>query len=111
MPLHIENISVDKPYEIRIANFEDVVPCLVVLMDIDTACSHDGWDIVFTNKGVPSLEAPATAECVHYVIHTQDNVSENAIFRANVHVRQLVDVDCFLRAQDGVVHIHTLTQE
>ena len=111
MALHIENISVDESYEICIANFEYVVPCLVVLMDVDTACSHDGWDIVLTNEGVPSLEAPASAECVHYVIHTQDDVSKNAIFRANVHVRQFVDVDWLLRAQDRVVHVHALTQE
>ena len=85
--------------------------CLVVLVHIDAASAHNSWDVVFTNESVPCFKAPATTERVHYVINAQDHVAEDSILGADVHVRQFVDVDCFLGAQDRVVHVYALTQE
>ena len=111
MALNIENISINQSYEICVANLENIVASLVVLMDINTSSSHNSWDVIFTNESVACLKASSSSECMHYIVNTQDHITKDAVFWAHVDVSEFMDVDSFLWAQDWVVHINTLSKE
>ena len=82
-----------------------------MLMNINTSGSHYGWDIIFTDKSVSCLEASASTERMHNVIDAQNYIAKDTVLRPHIYFREGMNVDCFLWAQHGVVHMHTLAQE
>ena len=84
---------------------------LVVLMDVNASCSHDTWNIVFTNESVSCFEATSTTESVHNIIHTKDHITKDAVLWTNVEVTQSVNVDWLLWAENTIVDINALPKE
>ena len=70
MALNIENISINQSYEICIANLENIVTSLIVLMDINTSSSHNSWNVIFADKSVACLKASSSSECMHNIVNT-----------------------------------------
>ena len=70
MALNIEDISINQSYEICIANLENIMASLIVLMDINASSSHNSWNVIFADKSVACLKASSSPECMHNIVNT-----------------------------------------
>ena len=70
MALNIENISINQSYEICIANLENIMASLIVLMDINASSSHNSWNVIFADESVACLKASSSPECMHNIVNT-----------------------------------------
>lgn len=57
------------------------------------------------------FEATSTTESVHDIVYTEDHISEDAVLWTNVEIRQIVNFDWWLWAENAIVDINALPKE
>jgi hypothetical protein len=109
--LHVQNVTVEKSYEVGVADLEDAVASVAVRVNMSTSSSHDGWDIVLADESSSCFEASSSTESVQDVVDAEDHISEDAMLCADLMRSESVNVNWLLWAHNTVVDFNALTEE
>jgi len=109
--LHVQNIAVEKSYEVSVADLENGVASVAVCVDMSTPSSHDGWDIVLADESSSCLEASSPTERVKDIVYAEDYVSEDAVLCADLVSAERVNVNWLLWAHNTIIDFNALTEE